>query len=103
MTLKAAFIFVAGDAKPTQHRATVATAEVEVTTIAVANYAEAATVAQELVAEGIIAIELCAGFGMEGVVAVKQAVAGKIPVGAVRFDYHPGLGFRSGDEIFATA
>ncbi len=100
MTLKAAFIFIAPEADPAQHTAVVKTPEVEVTTLAVASYAEAERVAQDLVAAGIIAIELCGGFGAEGVALVKRAVAGQAAVGVVRFDCHPGLGFKSGDELF---
>lgn len=76
------------------------TPEVEVTTLAVRSYAQAQEVAADLRARGINAIELCAGFGTHGVAAVKQAVDDAIPVGVVRFDYHPGLGFKSGDELF---
>jgi hypothetical protein len=32
---------------------------------------------------------------------IVKVVEGKIPVGAVRFDTHPGLCGKSGDEIFA--
>ena len=77
MTLKAAFIFIAPEADPAQHRALVKTPEVEVTTLAVTSYAQAEQVAQELVAAGIVAIELCGGFGATGVARVKQAVAGQ--------------------------
>nr|WP_321272358.1 DUF6506 family protein [uncultured Tolumonas sp.] len=100
MALKAAFIFVSEQAVPEKHRAQVNTGDVEVTTIAVKNYAEAETVARSLLDEGIIAIELCAGFGAEGLARIKHAVQGKIAVGAVRFDFHPGLGFKSGDDLF---
>ena len=41
MPLKAAFIFIAPEADPAQHTAIVKTPEVEVTTLAVASYAEA--------------------------------------------------------------
>ncbi len=100
MTLKAAFIFIAQEADPAQHTAIVKTPEVEVTTLAVASYAEAERVAKDLVTAGIVAIELCGGFGAEGVAQVKRAVAGQAAVGVVRFDCHPGLGFKSGDELF---
>ena len=100
MSIKAAFIFIAPDATPQLHQATVVTPEVEVTTLAVRSYAQAQEVAADLRARGINAIELCAGFGTLGVAAVNQAVDDAIPVGVVRFDYHPGLGFKSGDELF---
>jgi len=31
---------------------------------------------------------------------VEQAASGKAKVGVVRFDAHPGLGFKSGDDLF---
>lgn len=100
MTLKAAFIFVAPDADAAVHRAVVDTPVVKLTAVGVANYAAAVEVARRLVAEGFAAIELCGGFGLEGAALVKQAVAGKAAVGVVHFDNHPGLGFKSGDDIF---
>ena len=100
MALKAAFIFISQDGNPEIHHNEVATENVSVTTVAVRNYAEAATLATKLVDEGIIAIELCGGFGIEGVAMVKQAVKDRAVAGVVRFDLHPGLGHQSGDEIF---
>ena len=41
-----------------------------------------------------------AGFGNEGIARIKKAVGPEIPVGAVKFDYHPAFGFKSGDELF---
>ncbi|MDT8901631.1 DUF6506 family protein [Anaeroselena agilis] len=101
MTLKAAFIFVAPDADAAVHRAVIDTPVVKLTAVGVKNYAAAVEVARQMAAEGFAAIELCAGFGLEGAALVKQAVAGKAAVGVVRFDNHPGLGFKSGDDIFA--
>ena len=49
---------------------------------------------------GCGAIELCGGFGIQGTALIDKAVAGKARVGAVRFDLHPGLDNKSGDEIF---
>ncbi len=100
MTLKAAFIFVAPDADAAKHRAVVDTPIVKLTAVGVKDYAAAVKVAQELVADGCAALELCGGFGLEGAALVKKAVEGKAAVGVVRFDNHPGLGFKSGDEIF---
>lgn len=100
MAMRAAFIFVASEADPSQHRAEVLTPEVELVVHAVKNYADACTLAKQLVADGIIAIELCGGFGSEGVAQVTRAVAGRAAVGVVRFDHHPGLDHHSGDEYF---
>lgn len=55
----------------------------------------------KLVDEGVKVIELCAGFGNEGVAVITRAVHGRARVGAVKFDCHPGLDFKSGDELFA--
>lgn len=98
--LKAAFIFIAPEGNPAQHRSWVKTPVVELLAVAVKDYAEAARLAKELLADGITAIELCGGFGHAGAAKVVEAVEGKIPVGVVRFDSHPGLGGKSGDEIF---
>lgn len=100
MALKAAFVFVAPDVDPAVHRQTVVTPAVELTAVAVNNYDQAVAVCQDLVAEGIVAIELCGGFGHAGTAAVAQAVGDKAAVGVVRFDNHPGLGFKSGDALF---
>jgi hypothetical protein len=100
MALKAAFIFVAPEADPEQHCKTVKTPEVELTAVAVNDYAEAVIVCQQLVEEGIVAFELCGGFGHVGAAQVTEAVGDKAAVGVVRFDNHPGLDFKSGDELF---
>ncbi len=101
MALKAVFMFVAPESDAKKHRSVVKTPAVELTVVGVSNYAEAAEVAKTLVDQGSVVIELCAGFGHEGVAIVKKAVGNSAAVGAVRFDNHPGLEFKSGDEIFS--
>ena len=100
MALKAAFIFVAPDCDPNQHRAVVPSPVVELHVVGVKSYAEAAITAAQLVTEGVGALELCAGFGNEGAAAVQRAVGPNVPVGVVRFDLHPGFEHRSGDVLF---
>ena len=100
MALKAAFVFVAPNVDPQVHRKTVDTPEVELTAVAVNNYAEAVEVCQGLVDEGIVAIELCGGFGHVGAARIAEAVGNRAAVGVVRFDNHPGLEFKSGDALF---
>ena len=100
MALKAAFIFLAPEVDPDKDRKVVITPQVEVTVVAANNYKEAEAVAIKLVDEGIAAIELCGGFGNRGTARIAEAVAGKAAVGVVRFDGHPGLGGKSGDELF---
>jgi hypothetical protein len=100
MALKAAFIFVAPDVDPKRHRGTVVTPAVELTAVAVNNYSEAVEVCKAMADEGFVAFELCGGFGNVGAAKVAEAVKGKAAVGVVRFDCHPGLEFKSGDELF---
>ena len=100
MALKAAFIFLAPEVDPEKDRQTVVTPQVELTAVAAGNYKEAEAVAVKLVDEGIEAIELCGGFGNKGTARIAEAVAGKAAVGVVRFDIHPGLDGKSGDELF---
>ncbi len=101
MALKAAFIFLAPGADPAVHRTQVATPGVELTVVGVADYAQAERIARGLVGEGIVAVELCGGFGHEGTARIVRAVEGKAAVGVVRFDSHPGLEGKSGDTVFA--
>ena len=100
MKVNAAFIFVAPEADAKIHRTVVDTPVVSLTVIGVKDYEEAETVAVELADQGVKALELCAGFGNEGLARISKAVKGKAAVGAVRFDFHPGFDFKSGDELF---
>ncbi len=103
MTLKAAFIFLAPSAKASEHRSVVRTPEVELTVVGVPNYGQAESIAKSLLGEGVTAIELCGGFGVAGTARISAAVDGKAAVGAVRFDSHPGLGGKSGDQVFSAS
>jgi hypothetical protein len=98
--LKAAFMFLSTDANPDLHICNIETGNISLLTVGVPNYEVACRTAAELLERGIAAIELCGGFGNEGMAQIKKAVKGKIPVGVVRFDIHPGLGNISGDSIF---
>jgi len=100
MTLKAAFIFLAPEVNSDKDRQTVMTPQVELTAVAAGNYKEAQALAIQLVEQGTEAIELCGGFGNRGAALIAEAIAGKAAVGVVRFDGHPGLGGKSGDEMF---
>lgn len=70
----------------------------EMIMVGVGSYDEAVSEARKLAEEGIVAIELCGGFGTMGYARIKEAVNGKCLVGAVRFDNHPGYDGISGDE-----
>ncbi|MDR3706080.1 MAG: DUF6506 family protein [Paludibacteraceae bacterium] len=100
-TVKAAFIYVAPENDYTKQKVVIDAPVVALTVVGVKNYDEAELVAKQLVAEGITAIELCAGFGFEGTARVVKAVGGKAVVGAVHFDLHPAFNHKSGDTLFA--
>jgi hypothetical protein len=100
MAFNFAFIFVTADADAAKHRSVVETPTVKCTTVAVRNYAEAEEVAKQLLVEGVMAFELCGGFGHAGTARIAQAVSGKAFVGSVRFDSHPHLDCQSGDTRF---
>lgn len=100
MAFKAAFIFLAPDASPDKNKSVIFTPTMELHIVGAKNYDDACEVVKELVNQGIGAIELCGGFGNVGVGKISDAVEHKVPVGVVRFDIHPGLGDRSGDEFF---
>jgi len=100
MALKAAFIFIAPNADPAIHRSAVKTEQVTLISVGVSSYEAAVDTALKLVDEGVAAFELCGGFGNRGTAMISEAVKGKAAVGVVRFDIHPGLENKSGDEIF---
>ena len=93
-----AFVFWADGADPTKHRATIAPDSLELTVVGVRDYDQAVEVSKELVKEGITVIELCGGFGNIGAAKVAEAVKG-IPVGVVKFDLHPVLQGKTGDQV----
>jgi len=99
MNLQAAFLFLVGDADAST-RTVVSTPSIDLNVIGCKNYAEAEEAARTMAARGVTAIELCAGFGNEGIARVQRAVGPDVAVGAVKFDFHPALGFKSGDSAF---
>jgi hypothetical protein len=70
----------------------------EMLMVGVGSYESARDEARKLADEGVILIELCGGFGVVGHARVAEAVAGKVRVGVVRFDNHPGYDNASGDD-----
>lgn len=98
--INAAFIYVAPGQNPQEQKAVIPSETLTLHVVGCSTYDEAEAAAKELVANGCGAIELCAGFGNEGIARIKKAVGPEIPVGAVKFDYHPAFGFKSGDELF---
>ena len=97
--IKWAFLAVSKAAEGQVHQSVIRIPEREITTVLVNDYRQAGQVAKELYASGVTMFELCAGFGHKGVAAVRQAVPEAL-VGVVRFDNHPALDGKSGDELF---
>ena len=100
MALKLAFMAIVPGADPKKHRSVITTEFAELITQIVGDKDQAVKVAKQLAEEGCAAIELCGGFGHSGAARVAEAVRGKASVGVVRFDIHPVLGGKSGDEVF---
>jgi 2-keto-3-deoxy-6-phosphogluconate aldolase len=96
---KCGFIYVAPGVDPEKAHAFIPSDEIQMTVVGCANYDEAVKVAKDMVESGITAVELCAGFGFEGTAMIKQAIPG-IPVGSVKFDFHPAFDFKTGDDVF---
>lgn len=101
MTFECTFIYVApGGLDPKKDRTVIKSNQINMNVIGCSTYAEAQEVAKEMVSKGCTAIELCAGFGNEGVALIKKSVGPGIAVGSVKFDFHPAFEFKSGDELF---
>jgi hypothetical protein len=86
------------DALTEPERRVIDLGQVEMVMVGVGSYEAACEEAKKLVDEGAVMIELCAAFGVIGHAKVTEAVAGKLPVGVVRFDTHPGFNNASGDS-----
>jgi len=89
MAFKSAFVAMAPDGDPNQHRATIKTQKLELTTVVVGwmNLNQAVEVCQELVQkEGVQALNLCPGFNHEAVVKIASAVGRKVPISVARGD-----------------
>ena len=81
--INAAFIYVAPGQNPQEQKAVIPSDTLTLHVVGCSTYDQAET-----------------GFGNEGIARIKKAVGPEIPVGAVKFDYHPAFGFKSGDELF---
>jgi hypothetical protein len=100
MSFKAAFVFICPGNDPAKHRTAINTPEMDLFVVGVKTYDEADKAVSELLAQGVTAFELCAGFGAQGVARINRVVGDKASVGVVRFDIHPALDFKSGDAFF---
>ena len=83
MGLKALYMFVNPAADSKEHRAVIKTPTSQISVIGVSSIEEAATIAKQLVQEGVDLIELCGGFGYDGAKRIHDEVGSQIPVGLV--------------------
>lgn len=93
------FIFV-NDTADASEQKRIETESLIIITAGAKNYEEAGRLAKKFVDDGAVAIELCSAFGPKGMAIVIDAIEDRVPVGAIRFDKHPGVGQESGDTKF---
>ncbi len=94
------FIYITDSCDPsTDHVYIPSDCGVAMQVIGVSSYAEAEEAAKKLADTGADAIELCPGFGIEGVYRVKKAAPG-VQIGVARFDFHTSMDCKSPDDIF---
>ena len=93
------FLLVTEHADPRRDCACIENEDAVLLFFTVNSYAQGEQYAKVLAALGCVGIELCPGFGNEGVARIQKAVGPHTPVGVVRFDIHPALDHRSGDSF----
>ena len=90
---KTASVVMAPDGNPSEHRATIVTGTLQLTTVVtqMGNWDQAVEVCRELVQkEGVQSISLCPGFTNQAVARVAAAVGEDIPINVTRSDA-PGM------------
>lgn len=80
------FIYLGtGSEDPQTDRSVIETGGLRTTIVAVADRAQAPSVAAELVAAGAQSVELCGAFGPVDVAAVLTATGHEVPIGAASY------------------
>jgi|LSQX01.1.fsa_nt_gb hypothetical protein len=97
MKRKVAFMFINAEIKEPR-RVEMDLGQGFMAMVGVGSYEMACQEAVKLTDEGFILLELCGGFGTIGHAKVTEAVQGRLQVGVVRFDNHPGYDNASGDS-----
>jgi len=80
-----AFLVKGPSYRPQQHRAELPSPQFHTVIIGVSSLQEAIEQALTLAEEGIQLIELCGGFRSAEAQAIREAVAGRIPIGLVSY------------------
>jgi NCAIR mutase (PurE)-related protein len=86
---KAAFVLMAPDGDPNQHRATIKTSKLElnVAVVEMMNFEQAAKVCQDLVQkQGVQSFVFCPGFTHQAIAKIANAVGEKVPINVARGD-----------------
>lgn len=100
--MKAAFIFLTLDQiTKSQNFKSIELATMQITLVGANSYDDAIKKIQSLIEQGYTTIELCAGFGHQGVAIIQASLPNHISLGVVRFDLHPSLNMQSGDKLFS--
>lgn len=95
--LRVGMLLITENADPTRDHTYIDNDDLTLLIITVNSYTMAEQYARALVAAGCQSIELCPGFGNEGVGRIQKAVGPYVPVGVVRFDLYPPCGTHSVD------
>ena len=91
------FLLITAHADPKRDSTCIHNDDATILFFTVNSYSQGEQYARALAAIGCDAIELCPGFGNEGVGRIQKAVGPYMPVGVVRFDLYPGTGPHSID------
>ena len=90
--LRIGFLLITAHADPLRDSTFVENPDATILFIFVNSYSQAEHYAKALASIGCDTLELCPGFGNEGVGRIQKAVGPYIPVGVVRFDTFPPYG-----------
>jgi len=101
MKIKLGFVVIVKEADPRVHRSLIKTPQLDIHVVCVSTYKQAIRISKELVNQSVTLLDLCGGFGHEGVAAIAKAVKGKANVAVARDDKPLVLKGKSGDDIFA--
>ena len=93
-------MYIAPGLDPLKQNAVIPLDDVPMYVVGCGNYDQAEAVAAALAKKGCQCIDLCPGFGVEGVARVKRAAGPNVQVGVVRYDTVPAFDYKSGDEMF---
>lgn len=98
--LRIGFLLLTEHADPRRDSTCIENQDATILFFCVHSYDQAEQYARVLASIGCDTIELCPGFGNEGVGRVQKAVGPYVPVGVVRFDIFPPYGANRSPDWF---